>query len=104
MNIAAAFDTDPAKIGRLIHGKRVYAVSEMDAICRRLHILIGIIAVPADAAERALQALIKSGIRAVWNFAPVHLAERDGILIQNESMTSSLAVLMRRIMEAEGGR
>lgn len=99
MNIVAAFDSDPEKVGKLIHGKRVYAMGEMDAICRRLHILIGIITVPAVAAEAAYRALVQSGILAVWNFAPVHLTESDGILIQNESMTSSLAVLSVRLRE-----
>ncbi len=103
MNIVAAFDSDPGKVGRLIHAKRVYAVGEMETICRRLGVLIGIIAVPAEDAEEAYRALRESGIRAVWNFAPVHLAERDGVLVQNESMTSSLAVLSVRLKEAEGG-
>lgn len=103
MNIVAAFDSDPEKVGKLIHGKRVYAMGEMGALCRRLGILIGIVTVPAEAAEAVYGALIESGIRAVWNFAPVHLTERDGILVQNESMTSSLAVLAVRLKEAEGG-
>lgn len=102
MNIRAAFDVDPEKVGRTINAKRVYAMADMEAVCCRLNVLIGIIAVPAEAAEAAYQALVKSGIRAVWNFAPVHLAERDGILVQNESMASSLAVLSVRLKEAEG--
>lgn len=104
MNVVAAFDSDPEKVGRVIHGKRVYAMGEMETILKRLNIRIGIITVPAEAAEAAYRALVSSGIRAVWNFAPVHLAEKDGILIQNESMTSSLAVLSVRLKEAEGGQ
>lgn len=104
MNVVAAFDSDPVKVGMQIHEKRVYAMSEMGAICRRLNILIGIITVPADAAQKAYLALVESGILAVWNFAPVHLTEHDGILVQNEPMTSSLAVLSVRLKEAEGSR
>ena len=37
--------------------------------------------------------MIHSGIRAIWNFAPTHLKVPEHILVQNENMATSLAVL-----------
>ena len=41
--------------------------------------------------------LIDSGILAIWNFAPVHLDVPAGILVQNENMATSLAVLSKHL-------
>ena len=49
--------------------------------------------VPAKGAQEAADRLIAVGVKAIWNFAPVHLDVPDGILVQNENMATSLAVL-----------
>ena len=54
---------------------------------------MGIITVPAAHAQEVCNRLIKCGIKAVWNFAPVHLDVPDNILVQNENMATSLAML-----------
>jgi redox-sensing transcriptional repressor len=54
---------------------------------------MGIITVPAFAAQQVCDQLIACGIKAVWNFAPTHLEVPEHILVQNENMATSLAVL-----------
>ena len=54
---------------------------------------MGIITVPAQHAQAVCDQLIKCGIKAVWNFAPTHLDVPSNILVQNENMATSLAVL-----------
>ena len=54
---------------------------------------MGIITVPGQQAQGVCDLLIKNGIKAVWNFAPVHLDVPANILVQNENMATSLAVL-----------
>ena len=54
---------------------------------------MGIITVPADYAQTVCDQLIDCGVKAIWNFAPTHLDVPDGILVQNENMATSLAVL-----------
>lgn len=93
LNIAAAFDVDPAVVGREINGKRVYPLEDVERVCRRLGVRIGIITCPAAAAQAACDRLVAGGILAVWNFAPVRLAAPEHILVQNENMAASLAVL-----------
>ena len=54
---------------------------------------MGIITVPAEYAQQVCDQLIGAGIKAIWNFAPTHLDVPDNILVQNENMATSLAVL-----------
>ena len=56
-------------------------------------VLMGIITVPAEHAQSVADQLIACGIKAIWNFAPTHLDVPAGILVQNENMATSLAVL-----------
>ena len=54
---------------------------------------MGIITTPAEAAQEVTDQLIAGGIKAIWNFAPTHLDVSSNILVQNENMATSLAVL-----------
>lgn len=65
-----------------------------------MKIRIGIITVPADSAQKVCDMLVDSGIYAIWNFAPVHLKVPDNILVQQENMAASLAVLSAHLAEA----
>lgn len=93
LNILAAFDTDTSKVGSFESGKPIYSMNELSAFCESNKIQIGIITVPAMHAQSACEALIEAGILAVWNFAPVHLDIPEHIIVKNENMASSLAVL-----------
>ncbi len=91
LNILAAFDTAPAV--SQTEGKPILPISELEKFCKTHNVLMGIITVPTDAAQEACDQLIACGIKAVWNFAPVHLEVPVNILVQNENMATSLAVL-----------
>lgn len=99
MHIIAAFDTDPTIIGQEISGKHVLSTDQLDSICRRLNIHIGIITVPANQAQSICDRLVSGGIRAIWNFAPIHLSAPKDVLIQNENMAASLALLSKHLQE-----
>ena len=92
LNILAAFDAAP--MGNVTDdGKPIYPISYLEEFCRTHNVLMGIITVPAKYAQEVCERLIENGIKAVWNFAPVHLDVPDNILVQNENMATSLAVL-----------
>lgn len=42
---------------------------------------------------------MEGGIKAVWNFAPAHIAVNAGVLVQNENMACSLALLSKHLNE-----
>ena len=92
LNILAAFDIDP-KSASSDDGKPILHLDELERFCRSHIVLMGIITVPAEYAQQVCDLLIKCGIKAIWNFAPVHLDVPANILVQNENMATSLAVL-----------
>lgn len=97
LNIAAAFDSNSSLHGKEIDGHKVFPMEKMRNLCRRLGIKIGIVTVPPHSAQQVCDQLVASGIKAVWNFAPVHLDVPAGILVQNENMAESLAVLSKHL-------
>lgn len=92
LNILAAFDIQP-KTDHSDEGKPIYPIERLTAFCRSHKVLMGILTVPAEHAQEAADLLIACGIKAIWNFAPTHLDVPPHILIQNENMAMSLAVL-----------
>ena len=92
LNILAAFDVAPFA-DKTSEGKPVYPISELEAFCRINNVLMGIITVPAEFAQGVCDRLVACGIKAIWNFAPTHLEVPANILVQNENMATSLAVL-----------
>ena len=99
LNIIAAFDSDPALQGTKIAGRPVFSLDKLQDICSRMRIHIGIITVPAAAAQSVCDALVASGVLAIWNFAPTHLSVPAGILVQSENMAASLAILSNHLRE-----
>lgn len=99
LDIVAAFDNDEKIVGNIIGGKQILALSEIEKFCKENKVNIGIITVPAQAAQDVCDVLVDSGIRAVWNFAPANLTVPPGILVQNENMASSLALLSKHLRE-----
>ena len=101
LNIVAAFDNKSALIGSAVDGRPVLDIQALPAFCQKEKIQIGILTVPASAAQGCLNALVEGGVRAVWNFAPVHLTAPEGVLVQRENMASSLALLSYHLKQAE---
>ena len=92
LNICAAFDTEISG-KECIEGKPLLSMAQMGVFCHANKILMGIITVPAQFAQQVCDQMIACGIQAIWNFAPVHLDVPEKILVQNENMATSLAVL-----------
>ena len=71
--IVAAFDVDPAKIGKSIEGVPVHHLDDCSRIAREHAIRLAIIAVPGPSAQKVADALVAAGIDGILNFAPVTL-------------------------------
>lgn len=97
LNVVAAFDTNEALYGQSEAGKPILPLSELEDVCKRHKILIGILTVPSPYAQAACDLMIQNGIKAIWNFAPTHLEVPSGILVQYENMATSLAVLSKHL-------
>jgi len=92
LNILAAFDENPIT-DNTQGGKPILPMGEFESFCHSNKILMGIITVPTAFAQQVCDQMIACGIKAIWNFAPTHLDVPEHILVQNENMATSLAVL-----------
>lgn len=99
LNIVAAFDANPALAGKTVSGKPVFPMEKLRDMCSRMGVHIGIITVPAAAAQMVCDALVGAGVLAIWNFAPVHLHVPGDILVQSENMAASLALLSNHLRD-----
>ena len=102
LNIVAAFDSSEDLIGQERNGKPILNISDLRQFCKEQKIKIGIITVPAEHAQEVCNRLIDAGIAAIWNFAPTHLDVPEEILVQNENMAASLALLSKHLSEHMG--
>ena len=93
LNILAAFDRHPPESGLDESGKPILPVEKLQCFCKSHKVLMGIITVPSAQAQKVADQLIECGIKAIWNFAPTHLDAPENILVQNQNMVTSLAVL-----------
>lgn len=93
LQIVAAFDTDPRKVGQWIHDKAVLPLDKLADLARRMSIHLGIITVPAEVAQAVADEMVSGGIQAIWNFAPMKLKLPENIIVHNEDLYSSLASL-----------
>jgi redox-sensing transcriptional repressor len=93
LRIVAAFDTDPGKIGRWIHEKAVLSLEQLSDLAPRMSIHLGIITTPSNVAQAVADEMVKGGIQAIWNFAPVKLRVPEHIIVHNEDLYNSLASL-----------
>lgn len=97
LRIRAVFDADPVKIGTHIQGRVIQDVSNVSQYVRDNNIPIGILTLPAPGAQETTDSLVKNGIKAIWNFAPINLHVPDHVIIKNENLAFGLAILKHRL-------
>jgi redox-sensing transcriptional repressor len=91
--VVAGVDVDPAKIGRRVEGFTIRPSSELAAVVRDSGAEIGVLAVPAEAAQENYDALADAGIKGVLNFAPVRVKRRPGVPLKNVDLRINLEEL-----------
>jgi redox-sensing transcriptional repressor len=99
LRLVAGFDIDPAKVGEEVHGKPVYPLEKLHDLTAEMHIQIGVLAVPAAAAQDAAQLMVLAGLRAIWNYTPVVLEVPPTVIVEDVKLSASLAVLSSRLSE-----
>ncbi|NOZ22829.1 MAG: redox-sensing transcriptional repressor Rex [Planctomycetes bacterium] len=92
-DIAALFDTDSRKVGQRCAGLKIHGMDRLPDVVKSRGIKIGIIAVPAFAAQEVAGHLTRAGVRGIMNFAPVMLALADHIALQAVDMAIQLEQL-----------
>jgi redox-sensing transcriptional repressor len=92
-HVVAGLDVDPRKIGRRIGSLIVRPSSDLKAVVKECGAEIGVLAVPAEAAQENYDALADAGVKGVLNFAPVRVKRRPGVPLKNVDLRINLEEL-----------
>lgn len=92
-HVVAGVDNDPRKIGRRMGDLTVRPAADLQEVVRESKAEIGVLAVPAEAAQENYDALAEAGIKGVLNFAPVRLKRRPGVPLKNVDLRINLEEL-----------
>ena len=95
--ITAAFDNKVNSPVQLPSGKKILPMDSLSEFCRENNVKIGIIAVPAEAAQEVLNRMCEVGIKYVWCFAHCRLYKPADVTVQYENLALSLAHLKSQI-------
>ncbi|MFQ5828570.1 MAG: redox-sensing transcriptional repressor Rex [Candidatus Methylomirabilia bacterium] len=91
--ITAIFDDDPAKVGRAADGIPILALRDLPREAKARNLQIGIVAVPAEAAQLVTDRLVAAGIKAILNFAPTRLKVPKEVRLKNVDLSIELETL-----------
>jgi len=101
LKIVAAFDNDIQKVGKKIGNIDIFHLDKFKNLAERLHCQIGIITTPSVVSQSIAEMMISWGIKAIWNFTPVIIRVPEGIIIENTSIYSNLAVIINKLESAK---
>ncbi|WP_160688538.1 redox-sensing transcriptional repressor Rex [Clostridium sp. C2-6-12] len=101
VKITAIFDANPKLIGMKIRNIEIMDIDDMENVLNEHKIDLGIICVPRKNAQAVADELIKGGVRAIWNFAPVDLVVPDYVKVENVHLSESLMTLIYLLNESD---
>jgi redox-sensing transcriptional repressor len=85
--IKGIFDNNPSKIGEKLGHIFIYDIKEVKKFIQAENINIGILVVPADSAQEVADKMVAGGIKAILNFAPVHIVLSPEIKVHNVDLS-----------------
>ena len=95
VKIVAGFDCNETVLTK--GTKDILPIRDIEVYCREHDVKLGIITVGQGSAQDVCDKLVQSGIKAIWNFAPVTLKVQNGVLLKQENLALSLAYLNNQI-------
>lgn len=99
------FDRDPELVGRDVRGIKVRPMEQLESFIRENDIDIAVLTIPKNSAVEVVDRLVKTQIRAIWNFAHMDLDVPEGIQVENVHLSDSLMKLsynINRYMKERG--
>lgn len=95
--VVALFDNDPEKIGQEINGLLIEPVEKIEELIRQTAAEIGVITVPAFSAQDIANQLVKAGVKAILNFAPILVTVPENIELRSVDLSVNLEFLTFRL-------
>ena len=97
LEVAALFDIDPGKQGKMTGKIPVLPMEDLTGFVQEHDIQIGVITVPAQAAQGVADLMVRAGLKGIWNFAPVRIEVPDDVLVQYEDLVVGLLTLSHHL-------
>lgn len=99
--ILAMFDANPKLIGLKVRDLEILDIDNLKPYIKENNVKIVILAIPKEHAQDVVDEIADTGIKGVWNFAPVDLVVPESIIVENSHLSDSLFVLSYIINEPE---
>jgi redox-sensing transcriptional repressor len=96
-HIAAIFDIDKELVGTRWHGVRISHVNDLEKVLPVLNCSIGLITVPAQAAQTVAERVVRCGVPALLNFAPTGLKLSPRVAVRSVDLASELSILTHHL-------
>jgi len=90
LKLLAAFDNDPSKIGAEVCGRPCWDIAELSEKVAEFGVRLGVITVPAEAAQETGDRLVFAGVTGILNFAPSRLRVPDNVYVEHVDLTTSM--------------
>jgi redox-sensing transcriptional repressor len=92
-DIVAIFDSDPAKIGRQWNGLTIQDIDLLESEFATHPLDMAVLVTPAEPAQGVTDRLVKLGVKAILNFAPVQLLVPDDVVVKTVNLALELETL-----------
>jgi redox-sensing transcriptional repressor len=84
-NIAAAFDTDAEKVGQPIGDSLIRDYGELKDVIREKNIIVAVLAVPPEEAQRAADDVVEAGVKIIFNYTEALLNVPQDVMVHTTS-------------------
>lgn len=101
IKLIAAFDTDEKKVGTHVGSIHILEYNKLFHLANRLNVRIAVLTVPNHVAQQIAEDLVSCGVKAIWNFTSIILNLPDNVVVQNTSLSTNVAVLLRHLNDSE---
>lgn len=101
LQITAAFDVDPDKVGQTIDGIPCYHMDSFETMVAELDISLVVVSSPTKVAPDLVVPIINAGIRGVLNFTSTPLNFPQGIIVENYDITTLLEKVAYFVKESD---
>lgn len=101
-HVVAVFDANPELCGRAIAGTTVRDASDLDEYLRANPVDIGIVAVPASAAQEVVDRMVAGGVRAILNYAPASPLVPPNVTIRNVDPVLAMQSMTYYVKQFDG--
>jgi redox-sensing transcriptional repressor len=88
--IVEAFDSDASMIGKEVAGLTVNSTADLEEVLARDPVDVGIVAVPGETAQDVIDRMVKCGVQAILNYAPIAAHVPRGVQIKRIDPVLSL--------------